>query len=328
MNILYIYRNSAFGYSIGKVFKPIEEEMKKYAEVDSIELPAANYSLRSLWRNIRCAQRAVRQKKYDIVHITGSEHYLIPFLWGQKVVVTVHDLGSIFNKERSLFSQNVKKWMFISVLKYASFVAFISDVSKQEALDNVNLDRDKIEVVPDAVDKTYLYSPKQINADCPIILHIGTKLNKNLVRVVQALVGIKCKLRIIGNLREEQMKALADSGINYSTISNLTDSEIYEEYKNCDIVSFPSLYEGFGMPIIEGQSVGRVVVTSDMSPMKDVAGGGAILVNPYDVESIKCGFLKSIANSNKYVTIGCKNVAKYNLPRVVDEYRQIYASIL
>ena len=80
MKILYIYRNPQMGFSIGKVFMPIEEEMRKYAEVDSLELPCANYSPRSMWNNVKAAKEKVRKKHYDIVHITGAEHYLLPFL--------------------------------------------------------------------------------------------------------------------------------------------------------------------------------------------------------------------------------------------------------
>ena len=93
MRILYIYRHPDMGFSIGKVFKPIEEEMKKYAEVDSVYLPVPNYKLIGLWKNIRTALTAVHEKAYDIVHITGAEHYLIPFLPKDKLVVTLHDLG-------------------------------------------------------------------------------------------------------------------------------------------------------------------------------------------------------------------------------------------
>ena len=297
MTILYIYRNPAFGFSIGKVFKPIEEEMKKYAEVDSIVLPIANYSLIGLWKNIRYARRAVKQKHYDVVHITGSEHYLIPFLCGQKVVVTVHDLGSILNKNMNYIAKKVKKWLFISSLQYASSLTFISKSSMEEAIRMVDLANNKKAVIPNAVDSSYIYSNKNFNKDCPIILHLGTKANKNLLRIAQALKGINCKLRIIGKLKDEQIKVLNENHVDYSVKEGLTDIEIFEEYKNCDIVSFPSLYEGFGMPIIEGQSVGRVVVTSNMSPMKEVAGGGAILVDPYDVKSIRHGFEEAILNS-------------------------------
>lgn len=82
MKILFIYRHPSMGFSIGKVFRPIEEEMKKYAEVDSIYMPTSQYSLNSIWQNIKTTRKAINSKKYDIVHITGTEHYLIPFLLG------------------------------------------------------------------------------------------------------------------------------------------------------------------------------------------------------------------------------------------------------
>jgi len=327
MRILYIYRNPAFGFSIGKVFKPIEEEMKKYADVESIVLPKANYSLISLWTNIRYAQKAVKKKHYDIVHITGSEHYLIPFLRGQNVVVTVHDLGSILNKNMNYIAKKVKKLLFISSLQYAPFLTFISKSSMEEAIGMVAFYNNKMLVIPNAVDSSYTYSYKDFNKDCPIILHLGTKANKNLLRIAQALNGINCKLRIIGNLKDEQIKVLNENDIDYSVKEGLTDIEIFEEYKNCDIVSFPSLYEGFGMPIIEGQNVGRVVVTSNMSPMKDVAGEGAVLVDPYDVNSIRHGFEEAILNSSKYINLGLENVKKYNLQNIVSKYRNMYNRI-
>lgn len=102
MRILYIYRHPDMGFSIGKVFKPIEEEMKKYAEVDSLYLPVPNYSPKGLWRNIKAARNAVKRKQYDIVHITGTENYLILFLKRVRVVVTVHDIGFFTNHWPSL----------------------------------------------------------------------------------------------------------------------------------------------------------------------------------------------------------------------------------
>ena len=91
MRVLFIYRNPGLGYSIGKIFKPVEEEMKKYADVDCVYLPVANYKPAGFVKNIRAAREAVNKKHYDIVHITGAEHYLLPFLKGQRTVITVHD---------------------------------------------------------------------------------------------------------------------------------------------------------------------------------------------------------------------------------------------
>lgn len=72
------------GYSIGKVFKPIEMEMRRYAEVESLYLPVPNYSPKGLWKNIKAAKAAIIEKEYDLVHITGTENYLIPFINGTK----------------------------------------------------------------------------------------------------------------------------------------------------------------------------------------------------------------------------------------------------
>ena len=94
MKILFIYRHPSMGFSIGKVFRPIEEEMKKYAEVDSIYMPTSQYSLNSIWQNIKTPRKAINSKKYDIVLITGKDHFLIRFLLGEKDLVTVQDLGN------------------------------------------------------------------------------------------------------------------------------------------------------------------------------------------------------------------------------------------
>ena len=60
-----------------------------------------------------------------------------------------------------------------------------------------------------------------------------------------------------------------------------------QEYKDADLISFPSTFEGFGMPIIEGQAVGRPVITSNIEPMVSVAADAAILVDPFNIESIR-----------------------------------------
>ena len=97
MKILYLYRNRAMGYSIGKVFAPIEKAISKYEEVDSLSMPAYGYSIKSLLQNISVVRKKVAQEQYDVIHITGQENYLIPFLDKSKLVVTVHDLDSIIS---------------------------------------------------------------------------------------------------------------------------------------------------------------------------------------------------------------------------------------
>mgnify|MGYP002515466190 CR=1 FL=1 len=327
MKVLYIYRNSKMGFSIGKVFKPIEQEMQKYCDVDSIELPCSNYNPQSMWRNILFARKALKKKHYDIVHVTGAEHYLLPFLRKERTVVTVHDLGFFTNHKFGL--RAIKKYfLWIRTLPLANYVTFISEKSEKEALRLVRLKDGKHSTVLNPVGGEFISYPKTINTGCPVILHVGTKENKNLESTAIALKGFPCKIRIVGNLTEGQKLALKLYGIDYEQVSNLTNEEILQEYINCDYVNFPSLYEGFGMPIIEGQAIGRPVLTSNLSPMKEVAGNAAILVDPTKPEDIRRGYEAMKQQAEELVESGFENVKRFALAKITQQYLEVYKRVV
>lgn len=327
MRVLYIYRNKQMGYSIGKVFKPIEEEMRKYADVDSIELPCCNYSLCSMWRNIKVARWKVKSKHYDIIHITGAEHYLLPFLRSEKTVVTVHDLGFFTNHKLGLRAMK-KYFLWIKTLPLASYITFISEKSEQETLKLITLKNERYSVVLNPIGKEYMSYPRKFNTESPVILHIGTKENKNLESTAIALKNFPCTLRIVGKLSEGQKLALDIYHIQYECVSNLTDEEMLQEYINCDYVNFPSLYEGFGMPIIEGQAVGRPVLTSNLSPMKEVANDAAIIVDPTKPEEIRKGYENMKYEAERLVERGYENVERFSLDEITRQFFDIYRKIL
>jgi glycosyltransferase involved in cell wall biosynthesis len=222
------------------------------------------------------------------------------------------------------------KLLYIKSLKFAGYVTFISEEAKKKTLEHVLLDVDKIAVIPNPVSDDFKFIDKEFNVEAPIILHIGTLERKNLSRTIIALKGIQCHLRIIGRLDEALIELLERHHITYSNGTMLSDSEIITEYHRCDIVNFPSLLEGFGMPIIEGQATGRIVITSNISPMKDVANDGAILVDPYDIESIKKGYLFVIKNENERNDIikkGLKNAKRFKASEIAKQYLALYESI-
>jgi glycosyltransferase involved in cell wall biosynthesis len=165
----------------------------------------------------------------------------------------------------------------------------------------------------------------------PRILHIGTNWNKNLHNVISALKDVNCVLRIIGKLSEIDKKILTENNIKYSQSENLSSLEIINEYKVCDIVSFPSIYEGFGMPIIEGQAIGRVVLTSNIDPLMEVGGdGSAYYVNPKDINEIKKGFIELINNDNLrdvLIEKGINNCKRFDLGKIVNQYMDVYLSV-
>ena len=126
---------------------------------------------------------------------------------------------------------------------------------------------------------------------------------------------------------EEILKKIDDYGVNAKIDSNVSDAEIIQAYRECDVVCFPSLYEGFGLPIIEGQAIGRPVVTSDLSPMSSIAGKGAVLVNPYSVDSITKGIVYALENSESLIKEGINNVDRFSLKHIVGQYMSLYEGL-
>ncbi|GHT99693.1 hypothetical protein FACS1894142_7570 [Spirochaetia bacterium] len=183
-------------------------------------------------------------------------------------------------------------------------------------------------VIYDPISIIFKRNFKEFNQIKPVILHIGTNWNKNLAGVIIALRDISCTLRIIGKIEQKDIALLQENGINWSQAENLSDQEILEEYINCDMVSFPSIYEGFGMPIIEGQAVGRVVLTSKIDPMPEIGGAdSAYYVNPADVNEIRNGFLCLINDAalrERLVENGFENSKRFSLDIILQEYMDIY----
>ena len=188
----------------------------------------------------------------------------------------------------------------------------------------------KVSVIYNPIQPIFQYTPKEFNTQCPRILHIGTAWNKNLDRVIQSLKDISCELRIIGELDTKTIKLLKENNIYYTNSSNLSDKDMVKEYQQADIISFPSLYEGFGMPIIEGQKTGRIVVTSNLAPLTEIASDAAIFVNPYEIESIKQGFITAINNHqlrNTLIQKGNQNISRFEQKKIAEQYINLYKSI-
>lgn len=327
MKILFIYRCPKMGFSIGNVFKPIEENISKKCECDNITFTKANYRPLTLIENIMCVRKYMRKNPNTIIHITGTENYLLPFIKRYKTVVTVHDLGFYTESKKTLRSY-LKYILWIKSLNLADKVTFISRKSFDEAEKLVNFNKNQTCVIMNPVsDRFVTSSNKKFNHVKPRILHIGTKSNKNLERTIEAIKNISCHLRIIGRLNNEQKELLKKYNIDFSQDQDISNSQIIEEYKSCDIVCFASIYEGFGMPIIEGQAIGKVVVTSNISPMNEIANGSCPLVNPFDVKSIEKGILDAIKNHEKYKKLGKINAKRFSLESKSKEYFNLYKEL-
>jgi glycosyltransferase involved in cell wall biosynthesis len=185
----------------------------------------------------------------------------------------------------------------------------------------------RIQVIPTVVDQRFVKVEKAFNTECPTILLLGSAPNKNLKRVLKATQGLKVKLSIVAKLDAEELLLLKDQ--QYEVCESIPFEDLLEKYKQADIVSLCSTHEGFGMPIIEAQATGRVVLTSNCSSMPDVAGKGALLVDPFSFKSIKEGILQLISNEtlrNELISAGFENCKRFDPAVIAGQYLKIYQS--
>ena len=265
----------------------------------------------------------------DINHITGDVHYLTYFLSKKKTILTIHDCGILENSKGFKF---IFRWFFWFWLpnQCCEVITVISEPVKTNLLKFIKCKPSKIKVINNMVSSEFKPYLKIFNDTFPRILHIGLKENKNLLNHAKALKEINCLLVIIGKPSEKDIFILKENNIKYEIHFDLSRKEVLEEYKKCDLLLFASTYEGFGLPILEAQAVGRPVLTSNISPINKIVGEGAYLVDPFDPFSIKEGILK-IINDKKLRTFlinsGYENVQKYSAQKISRQYFSIYKSL-
>ena len=220
-------------------------------------------------------------------------------------------------------------WYWLPAKRSAA-ITVISKSTKKELLRHLGRGNWPITVIPDFVSPDFKFSQKPFNAACPIILQVGTTANKNIERVAAALKGLICKMVIVGKLMPSQLAALEQNKIDYENHFGISREAVIDHYHSCDIVMFASLYEGFGLPILEGQAVGRPVITSNLYSMPEVGGDGACYVDPFNVSDIRSALNRIIDCADfreKLIASGLKNVESYRLSNVASQYAELYEQV-
>lgn len=324
--MVFIFRkHDTGGYSIEELFYGIANELAQKFSV-------VTYNVGSRWMIFFDAWRLWRLKA-DIYHVTGDVNYMIQLLPHNKSVLTVHDLGHFLNPNGL---RGIKGWIYkwvwlIFPIRGATVVTTISTATKNSIMKYLNIPAYRINLVYNCYSSIFKPNNKAFNNTCPIILQVGTRVNKNISRLIEALHGLKCKLVIVGKLSAAIQQKLTEFNIDYENHIGITHEELYGLYCKCDIVSFISTFEGFGVPIIEAQAVGRALITSNIIPMCDIAGDGACIVDAFDISQIHEGICRIINDHGyrtKLVEQGFKNVVRYSPAMIANDYLKLYDKII
>jgi len=325
MKVTYFHRNPVQGgYSLERVFADVRKSIPVEVEYKVVTSRYSGARPDHLLYNMIEA----RKRQGDINHITGDIHYVANFFDPKKTLLTIHDCGGLHNLTGIKLAIYKFLWYHLPIYR-SKFVTVISSFTAAEVCKYVPYAKDKIRIVHDPVSEDFAYEPKQFNKR-PIILQFGTYTNKNLNRVIQALEGIPCLLDIIGKIDDTQKALLSKFKIDYTNSFNLTDAQIVQKYKDCDMVMFASTYEGFGMPIVEANATGRPVITSNICSMPEVADDAACIVDPYDISNIRAGVLRVIQDADyrqKLIENGLKNVQRFKVKNIALQYLTLYREI-
>jgi glycosyltransferase involved in cell wall biosynthesis len=326
--VYYVFRkpNPLF-FSIEKIFSQVGSILKKNGvSIKYMQVPHARLAPWNIIQNLLSLLRI----KANVFHVTGDIHYAVLALPRKKTILTIHDCVFMGNPNR--IKRLILKKLFLTwPVKRASIITTISEKSKGDIINYTGCVPDKIVVIPNPLDNRFRFYEKVFNSNCPVVLFIGSTPNKNLPRVISALKGINCILEVIGKIDTDLQQKLHEEQIQFRQSAAISDDQLVKKYIECDMVLFPSMYEGFGLPIIEAQQTGRPIITSNISPMKEVSGNAACLVDPYSVQSIREGILKVIQDDdyrNILIRDGLTNAKRYNPEEIANEYFLLYKRLM
>jgi glycosyltransferase involved in cell wall biosynthesis len=227
--------------------------------------------------------------------ITFLPGYLPPFYPRGQFAFTIHDLNHIDRPENS----NLLKKLFYRVIvkrgcRKAYKVLTVSEFSKKRIIEWSGVSSDKVVNVGNGVDKAFNSTVESYNLGSPYFLCVGNrKAHKNEARVVEAFahanIDESIQLIFTGLPTDPLESLISQYGLKgrVTFMGNVSEDTLPSLYKGARSLLFPSLYEGFGLPVLEAMACGTPVITSNCTSLPEVAGGAALLVDPLDTQELQ-----------------------------------------
>lgn len=243
-----------------------------------------------------------KQNHYRVFFTPGFNpiyHSNIPYVLTVCDLIYLHTPGLKGCAKKVFFETLVK-----SSIKNAFKIFTISEYSKKSILEWTKIPAEKIINVGCGISEIFKVNGPKFNPGYPYLLHVGnTKSHKNTARLVKAfaaaIIDPTIKLIFTGQLTSDIAHIIQQESLQHRIVfSNaLSENELANYYRGATALVFPSLFEGFGLPILEAMACGIPVLTSNSTSCPEVAGKAAVLVHAYETDSLKEGIEKIVNNS-------------------------------
>ena len=321
------------GTQLGENFRTVLEPSPNYSFREQVHVP---------W--------VLHRERPDVFH---APHYVLPAGVRCRSVVTIHDCIHLMFPQ---YLPNRAAYAYARASMWAASrrsdrILTVSEASKRDILHFFNVPPEKIVVVYNAIDEHFGVTPpaedvarvrERYQLDHQFVLYVGNiKPHKNLVRLIEAFDELRrtgfdeVKLLIIGD-QISRLPALRRAVHGHKLhkhvrfLGYVSDQTLSVLYRLASAFVFPSLYEGFGLPPLEAMASGTPVVTSNVSSLPEIAGDAAILVDPYDVDSIVDGMRRVLSDPALAAELrrkGIERAREFSWERSVAKTRQVYQQI-
>lgn len=321
------------GDVLGQNFRMVPETAATYSIAEQFKIP------------LSLARERVR-----LVH---EPHYVLPPMIRCRSVVTIHDCIHLMFPQYlpGRLAYVYAKGSMWAATRKADRILTVSEASKRDILRFFDVPPEKVVVIYNAIDERFLAPAnaahmalvrQRYQLDAPFVLYVGNiKPHKNIERLIDAFgraraeCGDGLKLVIIGDeilkypaLRQSVHKHKLDKHVRFLGFQPMETLAAF--YRLARAFVFPSLYEGFGLPALEAMACGCPVVTSDVSSLPEVAGGAALLVDPYDADAIARGIVQAVTDEPlraDLIVRGQERARSFSWAQSVKKIHEIYMEV-
>lgn len=267
--------------------------------------------------------------------LVWSPGYNAPIFVRKPFVFSIHDLNHIDIKENSsVFKRTYYKIVIRRACKRASRIITVSEYSRRNIISWAKVPPSKVVNVGNGVGSAYCNSGAKTNLGFPYLLCVGNrKRHKNERRVIEAFIkariAAEIRLCFTGFPSRELHEVCTKNGIIDRVIflGEINEEDMPALYRGAMALIFPSLYEGFGLPVIESMACGTPVLTSNVTSLPEVAGHAALMVPPMEVEQIANGIEKLTGDETTRALLierGLVRAEMYNWDDVAERVKNVF----